>query len=53
MEIETLIKLIVDNGVTVGLLVYFCWFNVKYMSKIDGTLSRIDTLLDKLTDNDK
>lgn len=52
---EDVVKLIVDNGVTVGVIFYFMWRDSKFMGKIDNTLTAlkevIDSLNDKFTNN--
>lgn len=47
MGLDVLINLIKDTGVTIGILVYFCWRDAKYMDKIDATLETIKAFLTK------
>ena len=47
MDVNTIVSLIKDTGVTVGILIYFCWRDAKYMDKIDATLETIKAFLTK------
>lgn len=47
MGLDTIVNLIKDTGVTIGILVYFCWRDAKYMDKIDATLETIKAFLTK------
>lgn len=47
MDVNTIVTLIKDTGVTVGILIYFCWRDAKYMDKIDATLETIKAFLTK------
>lgn len=39
MTVAELVKVIVDNGVTIGILVYLCIINYQFMTRIDTTLA--------------
>lgn len=45
---EQIIKIIVDNGVTVGVLCYFAFTNYQFMTRIDTTLASIKEILSKM-----
>lgn len=47
MELEAIVNLIKDTGVTIGILIYFCWRDCKYMQKIDTTMDVIKAFLAK------
>lgn len=47
MGVDNIINIIKDTGVTIGILVYFCWRDAKYMDKIDSTLDLIKAFLTK------
>lgn len=47
MEVSELVNLIKDTGVTIGILVYFCWRDCKYMQKIDDTMETIKAFITK------
>ena len=51
MELEAIVNLIKDTGVTIGILIYFCWRDCKYMQKIDTTLDLIKGFINN--DNEK
>lgn len=38
MGIDEVVNLLKDTGVTIGMLIYFCWRDCKYMQKIEETL---------------
>lgn len=45
---DEFIKVIVDNGVTVGIIVYFAFTNYQFMNRIDTTLATIKEILNRL-----
>lgn len=47
MGIEEIVNVIKDTGVTIGILIYFCWRDARYMDKIDATLETIKAFLTK------
>lgn len=49
---DEIIKIIVDNGVTVGILVYFAVVNYQFMTRIDTTLATIKEILTRLGDKE-
>lgn len=36
---EQVIATIIDNGVTVGIIIYFVWRDLKYMNKLEESLA--------------
>lgn len=40
-----LINVIVENGVTIGVVCYFAFVNYQFMQRIDSTLTAINELL--------
>ena len=50
MEIESIISTIINNGVAVGLLVYFVYRDNKFMSNLDVTLKTLQTSVDSVRD---
>lgn len=45
---EEIIKIIVDNGVTVGILCYFAFTNYQFMTRIDTTLANNNKMLETI-----
>lgn len=45
---DDVVKLIVDNGVTVAVIFYFMWRDTKFMAKIDNTLTALKTVIDNM-----
>lgn len=52
MGIEEIVNLLKDTGVTIGMLIYFCWRDCKYMQKIEETLDVIKAFISN-EDNNK
>lgn len=53
MTMSDIIKLIVDNGITVVVLGYFMYMNFKFNEKLTTTLTKICDSLEELTNNGK
>lgn len=45
---EEWVNIIVNNGIAVGVVIYFCYMNFKYNQTILESLSVIKTMLDEL-----
>lgn len=45
MDLTELVNLIKDTGVTIGILIFFCWRDCKYMQKIEETLDIIKSFI--------
>lgn len=50
---EEFVKIIIDNGVTVGVLCYFAFTNYQFMTRIDTTLATIKEILTRLESEEK
>lgn len=50
MEFESVVSTIINNGVAVGLLVYFVYRDNKFMSSLDVTLKTLQTSVDSVKD---
>lgn len=46
---DGLVDIIVNNGVAVGILVYFCWRDAKFMSNLDSALASLQASVDTIT----
>jgi hypothetical protein len=57
MDVETIVSLIVNNGVAVGLLAYFVYRDNKFMNQLTVTLTTLQKSVDSvkrlLEKNDK
>lgn len=51
MKIEDLVKLIVDNGISIALLIYFVYKDNKFTENITKSLTAIQDSLEILKDN--
>jgi len=47
MELEQIINLIMNNGVTVCVLAYFIWRDKSFMTKLDATLEKINDFINR------
>lgn len=50
MEIESIVSIIMNNGVAVALLAYFVYRDNKFMSSLDVTLKTLQTSVDSVKD---
>ena len=50
MEIADIIKLLVDNGVTIAILAYFCFRDYKFMQTLTDLLSSLKTQSERLAE---
>lgn len=50
MEIENIVSVIINNGVSVSLLAYFVYRDNKFMSNLDVTLKTLQTSVDSVRD---
>lgn len=50
MEIESIVSLIVNNGVAVGLLIYFVYRDNKFMNNLATTLKTLQITVDSIKD---
>lgn len=48
MEIESIVSVIINNGVAVSLLAYFVYRDNKFMSNLDVTLKTLQTSVDSV-----
>ena len=48
MDVETIVSLIVNNGVAVGLLAYFVYRDNKFMNQLTITLSTLQKSVDSV-----
>lgn len=48
MELESIMSAIINNGVAVGLLVYFVYRDNKFISSLDVTLKTLQTSVDSV-----
>lgn len=48
MDVETIVSLIVNNGVAVGLLAYFVYRDNKFMNQLTVTLSTLQKSVDSV-----
>lgn len=53
MSVDELIKMIVDNGVTVGVLVYFMWTQNQTLKDLRDALNKLTTSITELMNHDK
>ena len=53
MTIEDLIKMLVDNGVTVGVLVYFMWTQNQTLKDLRDALNKLTASITELMNHDK
>ena len=53
MTLEELIKMIVDNGVTVGVLVYFMWTQNQTLKELRDALNKLSTTITELMNHEK
>lgn len=53
MTLDELIKMIVDNGVTVGVLVYFMWSQNQTLKELRDALDKLSKSITELIHNDK
>lgn len=47
MDVQTIIQMVKELGVTVAVLAYFIFRDYKFMSKLDSTLDIIQTFITK------
>lgn len=50
MEIESIVSIIMNNGVAVALLAYFVYRDNKFMTSLDVTLKTLQTSVDSVRD---
>lgn len=50
MEIESIVSIIMNNGVAVALLAYFVYRDNKFMTSLDVTLKTLQTSVDSVKD---
>lgn len=50
MEFADIIKLLVDNGVTIAILAYFCFRDYKFMQTLTDLLSSLKTQSERLAE---
>lgn len=48
MDVETIVSLIINNGVAVGLLAYFVYRDNKFMNQLTVTLSTLQKSVDSV-----
>ena len=48
MDVENIVSLIVNNGVAVGLLVYFVYRDNKFMNQLSVTLATLQKSVDSV-----
>lgn len=53
MTIDELMKLIIDNGVTVGVLVYFMWSQNQTLKELRDALDKLSKSITELIHNEK
>ena len=53
MTLEELVKMIMDNGVTVGVLVYFMWTQNQTLKDLRDALNKLTTSITELMNHDK
>ena len=53
MEVNAIVNLIKDTGVTIFVVGYFAWINTKYLAKIDSTMNMIKEFIMDIKQNDK
>lgn len=53
MTLDELIKMIVDNGVTVGVLVYFMWTQNQTLKELRDALNKLSTTITELMNHEK
>lgn len=50
MEFSDVIKLLVDNGVTIAILAYFCFRDYKFLQALTDLLSNLKAQTERLAD---
>ena len=53
LTIEDLIKMLVDNGVTVGVLVYFMWTQNQTLKDLRDALNKLTASITELMNHEK
>lgn len=44
---DELVNIIINNGVAIGMVIYFAWRDVKFMQKLDSTLDTIKDFIER------
>lgn len=50
MEFSDIIKLLVDNGVTIAILAYFCFRDYKFLQALTDLLANLKAQTERLAD---